>query len=86
MRLSTRPRRKDLETFDGKIEKFRAWWTAVKEHVAYTGPNFASDDEKIAWLGGFLRDNALRWHQSQTELVKKLGVTDNWVSYVRALE
>jgi hypothetical protein len=85
LRLAKRPRQNDPEIYDGKAENFRTWWTSLAEHLGYINKDFDEDGQRIAWVGGLLRDKALRWHQERRAQMVRLGVQDAWSSYEGAI-
>jgi hypothetical protein len=72
-------------TYDGKPKTpFRPWWKSVVSYFNYYPDTL--DEQRIAFVGAHLTDEAKEWHQARDDLItSERGRRDNWVAYSEAL-
>ncbi|KAK4220419.1 hypothetical protein QBC38DRAFT_462666, partial [Podospora fimiseda] len=72
--------------FDGKdISKFKPWWMKVEAYIETYETSFATDQQKINWVGSLLIDHAAIFHQNRVKQTRLLGLQDNWTIFVEAI-
>jgi hypothetical protein len=85
--ISKRPTKQQSRAFDGEIKTdFTSGKQAVETHFHYYRTKFSMEEDKISWLEGILKDNALRWHQATARELQKPRVRDNWPAYWQPAE
>ena len=65
-------------------ENFRLWLQSVEMFFEYD-EGFLSDQRKVAWIGGVLRDDALNWYQSRMRFFRDRKMTDTWADFISAM-
>jgi hypothetical protein len=72
-------------SYDGKPKTpFRSWWKTVIYYFRFYPET--RDEQKIAFVGALLTDEAKEWHQARDDLItSERGRQDNWVAYSEAI-
>jgi hypothetical protein len=71
-------------TYDGKPKSaFRSWWKSVALYFRFYPET--RDEQRIAFVGSLLTDNAKEWHQARDDLLLERRGRDNWTAYSEAI-
>jgi hypothetical protein len=71
--------------YDGKPKTlFRSWWKTVLGYFRFYPETL--DEQRIAFVGALLTDEAKEWHQARDEEITLRNGRDTWVAYSEVLQ
>jgi len=73
------------DTYDGKPKTpFRQWWKTLEHYFRFYPGTL--DEQKIAFVGALLTDEAKEWHQSRDDMIASRRGQDTWPAYSEAIQ